>query len=115
MTTDAQYSPEVLQNAFDAFNQLSSQLPSSYQVLEQHVTHRNAELNRTQAAYISELAQNARLSNCASTLLHVLLSRIVMLDCDGIAQESIPAVQDLPGEPLSGLSSTYQQIMNMQV
>lgn len=104
MTTDAQYSPESLQNAFDAFNQLSSQLSSSYQALEQRVTHLNAELNRTQDARIRELTEKERLANRLSTLLQALPAGIIALDSDGIVQEYNQAALDLLGEPLSGMS-----------
>lgn len=104
MITDPQYSPETLQNAFDAFNQLSSQLASSYQALEQRVTHLNAELNRTQDARIRELTEKERLANRLSTLLQALPAGIVALDSDGIVQEYNQAALDLLGEPLSGMS-----------
>lgn len=104
MTTDAKYSPEALQNAFDAFNQLSSQLSSSYQALEERVTHLNAELNRTQDARIRELTEKERLANRLSTLLQALPAGIVALDSDGIVREYNQAAIDLLGEPLSGIS-----------
>jgi two-component system sensor histidine kinase FlrB len=104
MTTDAELSPEALQNAFDAFNQLSSQLATSYQALEQRVTHLNEELHRTQDARIRELTEKERLANRLSTLLQALPAGVVALDSDGIVQEYNQAAGELLGEPLTGIS-----------
>jgi len=104
MTTDAQLSPEALQNAFRDFNQLSNQLASSYQALEQRVVHLNDELHRTQDARIRELTEKERLANRLSTLLQALPGGVVALDGNGIVQEHNQAAIDLLGEPLAGIS-----------
>ena len=109
MTTDAQLSPEALQNAFSAFNQLSSQLATSYQALEQRVVHLNEELHRTQDARIRELTEKERLANRLSTLLQALPGGVVALDNNGIVQEYNQAAIDLLGEPLSG--SSWAQVI----
>ena len=104
MTTDVQLSPEALQNAFSAFNQLSNQLATSYQALEQRVLHLNEELNRTQDARIRELTEKERLANRLSTLLQALPAGVVALDNNGIVQEYNSAAVELLGEPLTGVS-----------
>ena len=104
MTTDAQLSPEALQNAFRDFNQLSNQLASSYQALEQRVLHLNEELHRTQDARIRELTEKERLANRLSTLLQALPGGVVALDSNGIVQEFNSAAVELLGEPLAGIS-----------
>lgn len=104
MTTDAQLSPEALQNAFRAFNQLSTQLASSYQALEERVIHLNAELHRTQDARIRELTEKERLANRLSTLLQALPGGVVALDNNGIVHEYNQAAVELLGEPLTGIS-----------
>ena len=104
MTTEAQLSPEALQNAFRAFNQLSNQLATSYQALEQRVIHLNEELHRTQDARIRELSEKERLANRMSTLLQALPGGVVAIDSDGIVQEYNQAAVDLLGEPLAGVS-----------
>jgi two-component system sensor histidine kinase FlrB len=104
MTTDAQLSPEALQNAFRDFNQLSNQLASSYQALEQRVLHLNEELHRTQDARIRELTEKERLANRLSTLLQALPGGVVALDRNGVVQEFNSAAVELLGEPLAGVS-----------
>jgi two-component system sensor histidine kinase FlrB len=104
MTTDAQLSPEALQNAFRAFNQLSNQLATSYQALEQRVVHLNDELHRTQDARIRELTEKERLANRLSTLLQALPGGVVALDSNGIVQEHNQVAIELLGEPLAGVS-----------
>lgn len=104
MTTDVQLSPEALQDAFVAFNQLSNQLATSYQALEQRVTHLNEELHRTQDARIRELTEKERLANRLSTLLQALPGGVVALDSDGIVQEFNSTAVELLGEPLAGVS-----------
>ena len=104
MTTDAQLSPEALQNAFRDFNQLSNQLASSYQALEQRVLHLNEELHRTQDARIRELTEKESLANRLSTLLQALPGGVVALDSNGIVQEYNQAAVELLGEPLAGVS-----------
>lgn len=104
MTTEAQLSPDALQDAFRAFNQLSSQLASSYQALEQRVSHLNEELHQTQDARIRELTEKERLANRLSTLLQALPGGVVALDSNGIVQEYNQVAIDLLGEPLAGVS-----------
>jgi two-component system sensor histidine kinase FlrB len=104
MTTDAQLSPEALQDAFRAFNQLSNQLATSYQALEQRVYHLNEELHRTQDARIRELTEKERLANRLSTLLQALPGGVVTLDSNGVVQEYNPVAIELLGEPLAGVS-----------
>lgn len=104
MSTDAQLSPDALQDAFRAFNQLSNQLATSYQALEQRVTHLNDELHRTQDARIRELTEKERLANRLSTLLQALPGGVIALDNNGVVQEHNQAAIDLLGEPLSGIS-----------
>ena len=104
MTPDPQLSPEALQNAFTAFNQLSSQLASSYQALEQRVVHLNEELSRTQDARIHELTEKERLANRLATLLQALPGGVIALDRNGVVQEYNQAALTLLGEPLSGVA-----------
>lgn len=104
MTPDPQLSPEALQDAFAAFNQLSSQLASSYQALEQRVVLLNEELSRTKDARIRELTEKERLANRLATLLQALPGGVVALDSDGVVQEYNQAALTLLGEPLSGVA-----------
>lgn len=104
MTPDPQLSPEALQDAFAAFNQLSSQLASSYQALEQRVVLLNEELSRTKDARIRELTEKERLANRLATLLQALPGGVIALDSDGVVQEYNQAALTLLGEPLSGVA-----------
>jgi two-component system sensor histidine kinase FlrB len=97
-------STSALQEAFQTFNQLSSQLAGSYHALEERVNELNVELARSQDARIRELNEKERLANRLSTLLQALPGGVVVLDGDGRVQEFNQAALDLLGQPLKGQS-----------
>ena len=95
---------EDLKQAFLAFNQLSEQLTSSYQELEEKVTHLNSELVQSQNQRLEELAEKERLAERLDSLLNALPAAVVVLDAAGIVQEANPAACTMLGEPLQGLA-----------
>lgn len=90
----------ALEEAFNTFNQLSSQLTESYRLLEARVTDLNQELAAAHDERFRELTEKERLANRLELLLDVLPGGVVVLDGQGRVQEHNPAAQGLLGEPL---------------
>jgi two-component system, sensor histidine kinase FlrB len=104
MTHSTALSASALQDAFATFNQLSSQLTTSYHALEQRVSELNAELAHSHDARLRELTEKERLAQRLSTLLQVLPGGVVVLDGSGRVQEHNHAAAEFLGEPLAGQS-----------
>jgi len=96
--------PQALEDAFNTFNQLSSQLADSYQALEIRVAQLNEELADSRDERIKELTEKERLANRLSALLSALPAGVVVLDQHGKVQEYNPAAIELLGEPLHGIA-----------
>jgi len=88
--------------ALSLFDQLSSQLTSSYRNLENKVTQLKDELSEEEMQRREELKEKEQLANRLSTLLEILPAGVVLLDGNGCVTESNPAALDLLGEPLEG-------------
>lgn len=93
--TGNQPDPQQLQEAFQAFNRMSSALEHSYRELEQQV----AGLNRELAASRSERLQ---LADRLETLIEALPGGVLVLDAEGRVGECNPMAQQLLGTPLVG-------------
>lgn len=85
--------PQQLQEAFQAFNRMSSALEHSYRELEQQV----AGLNRELAASRSERLQ---LADRLETLIDALPGGVLVLDADGRISECNSMAQALLGDVL---------------
>ncbi len=91
-----------LERAFQAFNQLSDQLQSSYQDLERRVAALTAELEEARRATEQE-ARNARdLAERLELLLATLPAGVLVIDRAGIIQETNPAAEKILGVALTG-------------
>jgi len=93
-----------LQDAFEAFNEMSQQLADSYRVLENKVVHLDQELATANNDRLRELTEKERVADRLQSLLKALPAGVVVLDNDGIVIECNPAAIDLLGTPLVGLS-----------
>jgi len=91
-----------VEQALSLFDQLSSQLTSSYRNLENKVTQLKDELSEEEMQRREELKEKEQLANRLSTLLEILPAGVVLLDGNGFITESNPAALDLLGEPLEG-------------
>lgn len=91
-----------LEQAFALFNQMSSQLTSSYSMLEARVTELKGELAVVSAQRMQELAEKERLANRLQHLLDLLPGGIIVIDAQGIVREANPAACELLGLPLEG-------------
>lgn len=94
---------QELQAAFGAFNQLSTQLTESYQLLETRVSGLTSALEIEQDERLKELTEKERVANRLQTLLNALPGGVVVIDEQGHVQEHNPAAEDLLGQPLLGL------------
>lgn len=104
MNVQAATSPEQLQEAFCAFNELSMQLAASYRDLEARVARLNEELAAARSERLKQLAEKERLANRLARLLEALPGGVVVLDGNGTVQECNPAAVDLLGDPLVGVA-----------
>jgi two-component system sensor histidine kinase FlrB len=102
MTSAQTFEPGELQEAFSAFNQMSSQLEGSYRALEARLARLTAELAQARAERELQARQAAELAQRLGTLLATLPGGVVVLDTSGRIQESNPAARVLLGDPLEG-------------
>ncbi|HWT69085.1 MAG TPA: ATP-binding protein [Pseudomonas sp.] len=91
-----------LEQAFALFNQMSTQLTSSYSMLEARVTELKGELAVVSAQRMQELAEKERLANRLQNLLDLLPGGVIVIDAQGIVREANPAACELLGLPLEG-------------
>lgn len=92
-----------LEDAFQLFTQMSSQLEASYRVLENRVAQLSEELAAARSERLRQLAEKERLANRLERLLDLLPGGVVVVDGSGVVSESNPAAVDLLGEPLDGV------------
>jgi len=93
-----------LQDAFHLFNQVSEQLASTYQYLENRIGHLNKELAAARSERLVQLAEKERLANRLERLLDTLPAGVVVIDGDGIVQQYNSRAIELIGEPLTGIA-----------
>ena len=97
-----QASRQGLEQAFELFSQMSSQLTDSYSMLEARVTELKGELAVVSAQRMQELAEKERLANRLQNLLDLLPGGVIVIDGHGIVREANPAAIELLGLPLEG-------------
>ncbi|MDU9389195.1 sensor histidine kinase [Pseudomonas japonica] len=91
-----------LEQAFALFDQMSTQLSQSYDLLEARVTELKGELAVVSAQRMAELAEKERLANRLQNLLDLLPGGVIVIDGHGLVHEANPAACELLGEPLVG-------------
>lgn len=92
-----------LEQAFELFNQMSSQLTDSYGMLEARVTELKGELALVSAQRMQELAEKERLANRLQHLLDLLPGGVIVIDGQGMVREANPAAREMLGLPLVGV------------
>lgn len=97
-------SARELQSAFEAFNQISEQLTSSYRELQEKVAVLNEELAQARSEKLQQLAEKERLASRLQKLLETLPGGVLVLDREGVIREANPGARDLLGEALIGAS-----------
>jgi len=93
---------DQLQDAFQAFNQLSQNLTDSYQDLESRVDCLTKELVVARHARLRTLSEKERLANRLQTLLDALPAGVIVVDEDGKISEHNKAAGTLLGDELMG-------------
>lgn len=93
-------SPYELQDAFEAFNDLSLQLSSSYNALKEQVVCLTDELATSKSERINELQEKEQLAKRLESILHALPAGVVVLDGEGLIQDYNAIALELLGEPL---------------
>ena len=97
-----QQSRQGLEQAFALFDQVSTQLSQSYNLLEARVTELKGELAVVSAQRMAELAEKERLANRLQHLLSLLPGGVIVIDGQGRVREANPAAAELLGQPLVG-------------
>ncbi len=92
-----------LEQAFALFNQMSTQLSSSYSMLEARVTELKGQLALVSAQRMQELAEKERLANRLQSLLDLLPGGVIVIDGQGVVREANPVARNLLGQPLAGM------------
>lgn len=93
---------ESLEQAFQHFSEVSSSLTHFYEDLEEKVTLLNKELADTRSQKMREYVERERVSNRLENLLRALPGGVIVIDGQGIVQESNPAALALLDAPLVG-------------
>ena len=89
---------DKLEAAFQAFNQVSEQLSSSYAQLQEQVRHLNQQLAAARSERMQQLAETEQLAHRLAQLLDALPAAVVVLDAGQRVQQYNPvAISMLPG------------------
>jgi two-component system sensor histidine kinase FlrB len=102
-----------LEAAFQAFNQMSTQLESSYRNLENRVSELSEELMATRSDRVKQLAEKERLADRLERLLELLPGGVVVLNGHGVVIECNPAAVEFLGEPL--LKAPWHEVVARSV
>ncbi|HZX15297.1 MAG TPA: ATP-binding protein [Pseudomonas sp.] len=92
-----------LEQAFALFNQMSTQLSTSYSMLEARVTDLKGQLALVSAQRMQELAEKERLAHRLQSLLDLLPGGVIVIDGQGVVREANPVARNLLGQPLVGM------------
>jgi len=95
-----------LQQAFEAFNEVSGLLQHSYEGLQQQVVRLEQELHLANTERAEEARRNRELAKRLTALLEALPGAVVMLDEHGTVRDINSAAHDFLGEPLQDLEWT---------
>ncbi len=91
-----------LEDAFNLFSRMSSQLEVSYRDLERRVGQLTEELAAAHGDRLQHLIARERMAKRLQGLLEALPGGVVVIDEDGLIAECNPAAIDLLGNPLLG-------------
>jgi two-component system sensor histidine kinase FlrB len=103
VTPIEQASRAGLEQAFALFNQMSTQLSTSYSMLEARVTELKGQLALVSAQRMQELAEKERLAHRLQSLLDLLPGGVIVIDGQGVVREANPVARNLLGLPLVGM------------
>jgi two-component system sensor histidine kinase FlrB len=95
-------SPEALNLAFRAFNDLSNELSSAYELLQERVAELTHEVAQANLQRLVEISEKERIASRLENLLQLLPGGVVVLNSQGQVTECNAAAIELLGEPLEG-------------
>jgi two-component system sensor histidine kinase FlrB len=95
-------SPEALNLAFRAFNDLSLELSNAYEALQARVEQLTHEVEQANRQRLQESSEKERIASRLENLLQLLPGGVVVLNSHGQVSECNPAAEELLGEPLLG-------------
>jgi two-component system sensor histidine kinase FlrB len=110
-TSNLQHSQkaEILTDAFRLFNELSENLASSYQGLEEQVAKLNNELVAARSERLNTLSEKEKLASRLQQILAALPAGVVILNAFGKVIDCNNHALDFLGEPL--LDQNWQTLM----
>lgn len=100
--TDEEVLPEHVRSAFDVFNDLSSQLTDSYEMLENRVADLTEELNTVSEQRMQELKDKEQMANRLEHLINFLPGGVVVLDQRGVVVDINPTAENMLEPNLKG-------------
>lgn len=95
-------SPEALNLAFRAFNELSNELSSAYELLQDRVAELTHEVEQANRQRLREISEKERIASRLENLLQLLPGGVVVLNSQGQVSDCNAAAVELLGEPLEG-------------
>jgi two-component system sensor histidine kinase FlrB len=95
-------SPEALNLAFRAFNDLSNELSSAYELLQERVAELTHEVAQANLQRLVEISEKERIASRLENLLQLLPGGVIVLNSQGQVTECNAAAIELLGEPLEG-------------
>ena len=102
MKQQAARQTQGLKDAFHLFNQVSEQLATTYLHLENRIGQLHEQLAAARSEKMAQLADKELLANRLERLLEALPAGVVVIDGNGIVQQSNGKTVGLVGEPLVG-------------
>jgi len=104
---------QTLMAAFEQFSQLSEQLQTSYQVLDQRTKELTRELATARSERLKQLAEKEKLADRLEKLLAALPAGVVVVNTEGIIQTANMAAEKLFEQRLEG--KNWQHVMSISV
>ena len=95
-------SPEALNLAFRAFNDLSNELNSAYELLQDRVAELTHEVEQANRQRLAEISEKERIASRLENLLQLLPGGVIVLNSQGQVTDCNAAAIELLGEPLEG-------------
>lgn len=94
--------PEALNLAFRAFNDLSNELSSAYELLQGRVEQLTHEVESANRQRLQEISEKERIASRLENLLQLLPGGVIVLNSQGQVTSCNAASLELLGEPLEG-------------
>lgn len=104
--SESKHELEELKDAFEAFNQVSGHLRSSYDGLQRQVAELKQQLDVANRKRAAEAQRNAELAQRLTALLEALPGGVIMLDEMGVVRERNSTANDFLGQPLRDVEWT---------